>query len=82
MPQIEQVRDACIGYLQNIEQFFVPEAKLTLIVRVLGNAEADWVLTTDTEDEIIAVMERTKGRKEWIDQPSPPPGTGIARECG
>jgi hypothetical protein len=49
------------SHLVEIEKLFKRGAKLTLVVRIPGNDEADVVLTTDDLDEAIHAIGRRKG---------------------
>lgn len=45
-------------YLAGIEKLFKPDVKITLIVRFPGKDDADVLLTRDSKQEVIKVIER------------------------
>jgi hypothetical protein len=48
----------------HVEPIFKPEVKVTLIVRLPGNPEADILVSSDEDlDEVIALVERSKPRE-------------------
>lgn len=59
---LQRVREQCSEYLSRIERLFKPGARLTLIVRRPGDAEQDFMLSSDDLHEAIAVLERSKMR--------------------
>ena len=68
---IDRIREDVIHHLEALESWFTPDCKLTFIMRKPGNPEADLVITGDSEDELIAVLERTKARAAWEEQAEP-----------
>ena len=60
---INRVREEVDRHLDALESWFLPECKLTFIMRKPGNDDADLVITVDDIDELIAVLERTKTRE-------------------
>lgn len=51
-------------YLDRIARLFKPGKKLTLLVRSPGLPDRDFMLTDDNIDEAIAMLERSKQRKD------------------
>lgn len=55
----EIVGEAVEDALCFLAEMFKPECKLTFIMRVPGNDEADMVVTSDENEELAKVIERT-----------------------
>lgn len=49
---------------EHIEPLFVNGAKISVIVRIPGNNEADVLVSSDTLDELAAVIERSRSRQQ------------------
>ena len=50
-------------HLDDILEMFVAGARITLIVRHPGLPDRDFVMTDDILDEVMAALERSKGRQ-------------------
>lgn len=59
-PAVESVGHAIADHLADIESYFKPGAKLTLLVRHPGFPERDLIVTNDDFDELIAMVRRRK----------------------
>ena len=55
---IEEVNKRVSGLLNEIAQSFVSGVKITLLVRVPGNDDADFLLTNDELSEVSKAIER------------------------
>ena len=60
--RLARLRDDVADHCVAIEELFNRPVKVTCIVRVPGNIEADVLVTIDDLDSIIAVVERSKAR--------------------
>lgn len=56
------VRNRCSEYLEQIESLFRSGAKVTLIVRQPSDPEQDFMLSSDTLDGAMEVLQRSKAR--------------------
>jgi hypothetical protein len=59
---VMQARWQCSDYLSRIEELFKPGAKVTLLVRRPNKPEQDFMLTNDTIDGAIEILERSRPR--------------------
>lgn len=55
--------------LEKLSKIFVKEAKLSFIMRVPGNVEAEMLVTDDDLNELINLIERSKNRNEVKPEP-------------
>lgn len=60
---LELVRSRCSEHLNLVADMFKPNAKLTLLVRQPGFPDQDFMMTNDSLDEAISMLERSKGRE-------------------
>jgi hypothetical protein len=61
--KVQAFANICQSYLHDIRRF-VPDGKLTLIIRHDGDAEGDMVVTADDLAEVRAVIDRSIARQE------------------
>lgn len=66
MTPLEIVQHDVSDYLDDIKNLFKPGVKIAVLVRTLGYPERDFMMTDDTYDELIAMIERRK-KAEGID---------------
>lgn len=62
MSDLEWTRGQVAKRLEQIQQFFVTGSRITVIVRMPGKPEQDFMLTDDEIDDAIAVLQRSKDR--------------------
>lgn len=55
---LEEIQMTCEAHLELISKNFTPDCKITLVVRKPENDEADFILSNDSKEEIIKVIER------------------------
>ena len=60
--RLEQLRADIADHCVEIEELFNKPVKVTCIVRVPGNNEADVLITNDGLDDVTALIERSKTR--------------------
>ena len=60
--RLARLRDDIADHCVAVEDLFNRPVKVTCIVRVPGNVEADVLVTIDDLDSIISVVERSKAR--------------------
>lgn len=63
MSDLETTALACKVALSGLEGMFRKEARLTLIVRLPGDADADFLVTADDLAEVKKVIERSVERE-------------------
>lgn len=62
--KLAHVREQVAVHLDEIATYFSGTPKLTICVRHPGQPEQDFLLTSDTLDEVILLLERSKTRPE------------------
>lgn len=63
MRALEDVSIEVSGHMDSILECFKPGAKITVLVRQPGFPDQDFMLTSDSPDEAIALIERRKAGK-------------------
>lgn len=67
---VQLVRSRCSEYLEQISWLFKPGAKITLLVRMPGFPEQDYMLGDDTIEGAMELLERCKRRKPDLPVPT------------
>lgn len=62
-PKLQNAREEVSIHMNSILQCFKPGAKITVLVRNQTH-EQDFMMSNDTIDEAIALLERSKAREE------------------
>lgn len=62
--QLQRLAELCSDRMNEISSHFVPGAQVTLLVRIQGKPNADFVMSNDDHDQLIAMLQRTKDRAQ------------------
>ena len=63
--KVRRAGEAVVDALEKLHKgYFIPEMRLTFIARRPGDPEGDMLITLDDVDELAALIERCKVRKE------------------
>ena len=60
--KLERTYESVVALLLEAEPLFIPEAKLTFVMRVPGNTEAEMVVSGDDLTEVEATVRRCRER--------------------
>lgn len=60
--QVNYVRGVVSRHMEEILTLFKRDAKITVLVRLPGNDEADFLLSNDTLEGMAGIVERSKTR--------------------
>lgn len=58
--KLENVQEMVAGCMDQMVANFKPGAKITVLIRVPGKDEADFLMTSDDLDEVVAAIQRRK----------------------
>jgi hypothetical protein len=61
---IGMVRKACENGLKKLSHYFVPGVRLTLIVRIPGKEEAEFVMSQDSLQDLSDALARGAARQQ------------------
>jgi len=64
MTDLEYTKLEASGHLDDIAKLFIQSAKLTLIVRIPDNDDADFLLTNDDLKETTKALERMRAKEQ------------------
>lgn len=58
--------DIIAGHLDKIEKCFKPGVKMTILVRRPGEPEQDFVMSNDTAEGIVGILDRSLSRTPHV----------------
>lgn len=58
MTRLEEIQNTVAGHMDDIKSMFKAEAKITVLVRLPENPEADFLMTDDDLGEAVAALQR------------------------
>jgi hypothetical protein len=63
MTPLERMQGIVAGHLDDIKALFKPGIKIAVMVRTPGAPDRDFIMTDDTDAELIAMINRRMGGK-------------------
>ncbi len=57
-------------HMREIKALFVEDARITVLVRLPGDPDADIVVTADSMDEVIKALQHRAAQESWASHPT------------